>query len=223
MRIGFPLTLGTGDTTSYPFNQLFSESVRVTSKNVLQGDVDAVVIWGGEDISPSIYGQRVSKFTGASDRMSDRDLVEYTLFNAAREAGIPIIGICRGAQLACAASGGTLVQHVDGHAGRPHGMITDDGRRIVVNSLHHQMMYPFNTEHRLIGWSENKLSARYIGEHDEEIEHMHFKSTPEPEVVYFPETRALAIQGHPEFIDDVNSPFIQYTLELTQKLMRGEL
>ena len=223
MRIGYPLTLGTGQPNSFPFNQLFSESVCVTHRNVLNREVDAIVIWGGEDISPSIYNHRVSKFTGASDKMSDRDIVEYGLFQAAVDAGIPIIGVCRGAQLACAASGGSLVQHVSGHAGTPHGVTLADGRNILVNSLHHQMMYPFETEHKLLGWSEKKLSKYYIGQDDVDIDHMHDADTPEPEFVYFPETKALAIQGHPEFMPNTTNDFVQYTLELTQKLMQGEL
>lgn len=219
-RIGYPTTLGTGRETSYPFGQLFDESVEVQPEQVKAGEVDAIVIWGGADISPSIYGHRVSRFTGASENMSYRDLVEHSLVLAALHRGIPIIGVCRGAQLVCAMSGGSLVQHVDGHAGSNHGIITDDGRSIVSNSLHHQMMNPFDVDHRLLAWADGRRSEVYIGQDNVDIPG--FENNPEPEVVYFPKTNALAIQGHPEFMNR-DTQFVAYSLELTTKLLNGEL
>lgn len=223
MRIGYPLTLGTGSTDSYPLNGVFNESIRVTGKDIRAGAVDALVIWGGEDVSPSLYKHRTSARTWADERPSRRDMVEMEVFNAARDVGIPIIGICRGAQLACALSGGSLIQHVSNHGSGDHSVTLDKGGSIKVTSCHHQMMYPFEVEHRMIGVSSNKLSRTYIGQDDEEIEFMHRESTPEPEIVYFPKTRALAIQGHPEFVGDVEHEFIKTTLDLTRKLMNKEL
>ncbi len=220
MKIGYPKTVGTGCSTSYPFGKLFDESRQVSPEDVRAGAVDAIVIWGGEDISPSIYGHRVSRFTGASDHMSYRDLVEHSLALAAMDRGIPIIGICRGAQLMCAISGGSLVQHVQGHAGRDHGITTDDGRSIVTNSLHHQMMFPWETEHKLIAWASESLSDVYVGQDNENITKA--SEEVEPEVVFFPQTNALCIQGHPEFCGEQDE-FVAYSLELATKLMRGQL
>ncbi|MDF3148184.1 gamma-glutamyl-gamma-aminobutyrate hydrolase family protein, partial [Streptomyces sp. T21Q-yed] len=45
-----------------------------------------------------------------------RDAWELALIDAALAAGIPLLGICRGMQLLNVALGGTLVQHIDGHA-----------------------------------------------------------------------------------------------------------
>lgn len=223
MRIGYPRTLGTGSTDSYPFNGVFTESIRVAGKDIRAGAVDALVIWGGEDISPSLYKHRTSSRTWAEDRPSTRDMVEMEVFHAARDVGIPIIGICRGAQLACALSGGSLIQHVNNHTGGNHGVVLDKGGSIKVTSCHHQMMYPFEVEHRMIGVAQTKLSRTYIGQDDEEIEFMHRDSTPEPEIVFFPKTNCLAIQGHPEFVGDMEHEFIKTTLDLTRKLMAKEL
>jgi putative glutamine amidotransferase len=45
----------------------------------------------------------------------DRDVHELALWSRARELRIPVLGICRGAQLISHAYGGTLASHVDGH------------------------------------------------------------------------------------------------------------
>lgn len=228
MRLGYPMTLGTGDKTSYPFDEVFDESIRVTSKEIREGAVDALIVWGGEDVSPSLYKHRVSRRTYADARPSRRDLVEMDVVNAAKEMGIPMIGICRGAQLMCALSGGTLIQHVSNHQGGDHGILMSDGGVVYEGSIsgtscHHQMLFPFEVEHKMLGIAENKLSHTYIGQDDNEIEFMHRDSTPEPEVVYFPQTKALCIQGHPEFVSDRNDKFIRMSVDLARKLMNKEL
>ncbi|WP_146065046.1 gamma-glutamyl-gamma-aminobutyrate hydrolase family protein, partial [Streptomyces sp. SM1] len=48
-----------------------------------------------------------------------RDVWELALIGAALDRGVPLLGICRGMQLLNVALGGTLVQHIDGHAGVP--------------------------------------------------------------------------------------------------------
>src|SRR5438067_2150266 len=81
------------------------------------GKDDGLVIWGGADISPSIYGEPVGPRTGAGHEPSFRDRTEMAAVDAAIKVGIPLIGVCRGAQLMCAMSGGKLVQDVQGHMG----------------------------------------------------------------------------------------------------------
>lgn len=227
LRLGYPLTMGTGSKRGYPFDSIFKQSQQVTGYDIRRGDVDALIIWGGEDVSPSLYKHRTSKRTFADSRPGRRDMVELEVFNAATEMGLPIIGVCRGAQFACALSGGSLIQHVSNHAGRDHGVTFTDrtvkvpsgDSQLFVTSCHHQMMYPFEVEHKMLGVSSEKMSTTYIGQDDKEIEFMHRDSTPEPEFVYFPQTNCLAIQGHPEFVSDLNDEFIQVSLDLTRKLL----
>jgi gamma-glutamyl-gamma-aminobutyrate hydrolase PuuD len=136
------------------------------------------------------------------------------LLERAIEEKIPILGICRGAQLACAAAGGILIQHVDGHA-RSHSIKTSDGKEMVTSSLHHQMMFPWEVEHELIAWASPSRSNNYVGITEEEAKHIPEKDGiyVEPEIVWFPKIKCLAIQGHPEFMDD-KCLFNQYTKEL---------
>ncbi|MFI0774362.1 gamma-glutamyl-gamma-aminobutyrate hydrolase family protein [Streptomyces sp. NPDC021212] len=79
--------------------------------------LDAVVISGGPDVEPVRYGANSDPRTGPPAR--ERDAWELALIEAALSSGVPLLGICRGMQLLNVALGGTLVQHLDGHAGPP--------------------------------------------------------------------------------------------------------
>jgi len=79
--------------------------------------LDALVIAGGPDVEPVRYGADRDPRTGPP--ATARDAWELALIEAALTAGIPLLGICRGMQLLNVAVGGTLVQHVDGHAETP--------------------------------------------------------------------------------------------------------
>ncbi|MET9439624.1 gamma-glutamyl-gamma-aminobutyrate hydrolase family protein [Streptomyces sp. NPDC006610] len=76
--------------------------------------VDGLVIAGGPDVDPSRYGADRDPRTGPP--APARDAWELALIDAALAAGVPLLGICRGMQLLNVARGGTLVQHLDGHA-----------------------------------------------------------------------------------------------------------
>jgi putative glutamine amidotransferase len=76
--------------------------------------VDGLVIGGGDDISPALYGGEIR----AEVRLDPaRDALERRLAEEALERGIPVLGICRGAQMLNVALGGTL--HADAYAAYP--------------------------------------------------------------------------------------------------------
>lgn len=79
--------------------------------------LDGLVIAGGPDVEPVRYGAQRDPRTGPPAR--ERDAWELALIDAALDAGVPLLGICRGMQLLNVALGGTLTQHVDGHAEAP--------------------------------------------------------------------------------------------------------
>ncbi|MEU6253020.1 gamma-glutamyl-gamma-aminobutyrate hydrolase family protein [Streptomyces sp. NPDC047043] len=76
--------------------------------------LDGLVIAGGPDVEPVRYGAEPHPRTGPPARA--RDAWELALIEAALAARVPLLGICRGMQLLNVALGGTLVQHIDGHA-----------------------------------------------------------------------------------------------------------
>jgi putative glutamine amidotransferase len=79
--------------------------------------LDGLVIAGGPDVEPVHYGATPDPRTGPPARA--RDAWELALIQAALTARVPLLGICRGMQLLNVALGGTLTQHIDGHAVTP--------------------------------------------------------------------------------------------------------
>ena len=196
----------------HPFNTFYPEAecVVITQPSELTG-AGILILWGGEDINPKLYNR--PNIRTNSHQVSKRDAMETSLFLAAVAKQMPIIGVCRGAQLACALSGGVLVQDVDGHNVQ-HYIRTSDGRRLLSSSIHHQMMYPWGCEGDLLAWSDPPKSMVYDGLTKEEAGLM----TKEPEIFYFKKTHCLAIQGHPEYME-ASCPFNSYVGELCTTYM----
>lgn len=197
----------------YPFAEmeLFSDYEVIHHADKITDSNSALVVWGGQDISPSLYNKVNCGRTHADDRPSRRDQLEWDLMKGAKEKGVPIIGICRGAQMLCALAGGFLVQDITDHTSA-HNVETNEGLEFHVSSLHHQMMYPFDVEHQMIAWSQRKLSRHYA-DADKMIP---VDEVPiEPEFVYFPKERGIAIQWHPEFmrVDCKANNFVKKYLE----------
>ena len=195
---------------------LFEKTIAFGDISELKDD-GILVLWGGADISPSIYGQKPNKFCHAGAEPSERDLFEIECFDFAVKHKMPIIGVCRGAQLATALSGGSLVQHADNHNCGTHLIETVDEKIIKANSIHHQMMFLKDIEHQLIAWSEKKLSNRYVGEDEQPIE-----MDKEPEIAWIPSTQTLAIQGHPEYLYPTH-PFVEYCGKYVRTLMNKDV
>ena len=125
--------------------------------------LDGIVFCGGGDIDPANWG---APRHPATEVDAVRDASELLLMRAALEAGMPVLGVCRGMQLMAVATGGSLHQHlpdVVGHErhraaagtdplaagagdyGR-HDVVVEEGtlahrlfgRTLTVNSFHHQ-------------------------------------------------------------------------------------
>ncbi|TFD90480.1 gamma-glutamyl-gamma-aminobutyrate hydrolase family protein [Cryobacterium serini] len=78
----------------------------------LTADADALVIVGGEDITPSYYGGTTG-YEGETAHFATADEGQISLVQRALALGTPLLGICRGLQIINVALGGTLVQHID--------------------------------------------------------------------------------------------------------------
>lgn len=79
------------------------------ASRVLDG-VSGLVITGGRDLNPAGYGQAPHAATDQPD--TTRDAWEFALLLEALHRGLPVLGICRGAQVLNVARGGTLHQHL---------------------------------------------------------------------------------------------------------------
>ena len=71
--------------------------------------VDGVLLTGGLDVDPALYGETPHPATEAAP---ERDRFELPLSKAAIERGVPMLAICRGVQVLNVAAGGTLVQDI---------------------------------------------------------------------------------------------------------------
>jgi len=174
-----------------------------TSKETSFEDADVVIFHGGADINPDLYGEAPNKHTNWFS--FDRDYREVELFRACVEHKKLMFGICRGMQLMTALNGGKLIQHISHPGG--HMVHTKDGHSYHVNSLHHQMCNPYDLpkdEYDVLAYAED-LSYTHLGEHDQELtfpDHAYTKDGffMEPEAIWFPKTRSLGVQYHPEMM-----------------------
>lgn len=109
--------------------------------------LDGLVLQGGADICPQSYGEESLRPEWGGDRL--RDAYEMELLHEFIEAGKPVLGICRGAQLINVAFGGTLYQDIPSQLADAQLHLHDDYDRFA-----HQ-----------IEWSpESSLSRLYPGE-----------------------------------------------------------
>ncbi len=159
---------------------------------------DVLVLTGGADINPKIYHSQIIPGTYVSDKRDAEDLLAIGMSDNKIK-----IGICRGAQLLnCVPNNGTLWQDVTGHEYEDH-FVKDylTGEEIKTNSLHHQMMRP--TAYGIVV-AGCKIADRKEGY--EEVWHRN-EALPasldlvDPEVVWYPKTKSLCFQPHPEYHD----------------------
>jgi putative glutamine amidotransferase len=119
--------------------------------------LDGILLAGGDDYDPAAYGEERH---GSCETMDPRRQEnELALAKAARERGIPTLGICLGLQSMNVAAGGTLIQDIASaleteidHASEPsdrhrHEVLVENGTKLAkilgggehnVNSSHHQ-------------------------------------------------------------------------------------
>lgn len=141
--------------------------------------VDLVCLTGGEDVTPSIYGQPNLGSVGCN---LSRDQEEVEVYNHYR-GEVPMVGICRGGQLLNVLNGGKMVQD--------HGLISgvvsawslyeQDGKEHEVLVDHHQGILP------------TKEASGFI--HGPDIpsgEHIAY-------ACFYKDTRSLCFQPHPEW------------------------
>lgn len=195
------------------FKKLFDKTQLMDSRRDIH-KIDCLLLWGGTDVCPALYGEKPNAFNEAGPIPSRRDLLEWTLITEAVARGIPIIGVCRGAQLLCAFDGGTLAQDVGGHQ-HGHEIVTNDGETFFAQANHHQMMLPRKSNTMLASTLLPLHKGHYVGNNDAIINFP--EKFLEPEVVYFPDIKAIGFQPHPEWCPE-DSAFVQWCLSTVKKV-----
>jgi putative glutamine amidotransferase len=134
--------------------------------------LDGLLLSGGADIDPALYGAPEHADTQAL--RPDRDSAEMLLLEAALRRDVPVLAVCRGMQLLNVARGGDLVQHLpDITGGDTHRQtagefaehdvtVTPDsrvgqlvGERGSVRSHHHQGIATVGKGLREVAWAED--------------------------------------------------------------------
>jgi gamma-glutamyl-gamma-aminobutyrate hydrolase PuuD len=154
-------------------------------------DADLVVFTGSShDVDPQLYGERQHNSTVINIAV-DRDNI--TLFGFCKRRGIPMMGVCGGAQIGHVLMGGKLYQDVDGH-NAPHTMWTTKDRMLIekVSSVHHQMCIK-NDEMEILGLS-HAANERWLNDKECVV-----NKSMDVEAFFYRETCFLGFQGHPEY------------------------
>ncbi|MBK5287804.1 MAG: gamma-glutamyl-gamma-aminobutyrate hydrolase family protein [Acidimicrobiia bacterium] len=154
--------------------------------------VDAVVITGGRDVDPGVYGHAPHASLGPTD--PERDRADIAIARAVVERDQPTLAVCRGIQILNVALGGTLDQHVDDHMRLDqynldaHTVTITPGSRLSsivgtellgVNTLHHQVLGELGTNVVAVAHNEHG-----------HVEGIEIDGAP----------NVLGVQWHPEFL-----------------------
>lgn len=168
--------------------------------------LDALILSGGADIDPSLYGEEAQDETQPT-RLA-RDEFEAALARRALERALPVLGVCRGMELLNVVRGGTLEQHLretERHLRTPgrfsdHEVRLEPGSlaaravgsdRLAVRSHHHQGLARLGEGVVPVGWSEPDGVIEAIELADQ--------------------TCALGVLWHPE--EDVESRVVAWLVE----------
>lgn len=136
--------------------------------------IDGLLLTGGGDVSPWLYDAEPAPEVYDVD--SSRDSWELALIRGAEDR-LPVLGVCRGAQLLNVAAGGTLIQHLPDVTDEPHRLRERDQevvhtvdlasdshlaeilghRRVGVNSIHHQAIGQVGAGLRAVAWAPDGI------------------------------------------------------------------
>ncbi len=182
---------------------LISPELQESTLKAIFERLDGVLIPGGGDVNPSFYlTDPQAELVNVDD---ERDRLEIIFAQWAVENDVPILGICRGAQVLNVALGGTLVQDI------PSQLPT---------TLQHDFPRHIPRRHRAhtVNVDENSYLARYLGQSKVNVNSLHHQAIQQPapqvrvvakapdgviEAIEIPERRfAIGVQWHPEDIAD---------------------
>lgn len=175
------------------------DPVLVQDPDQILARVDALILAGGADIDPALYGAAPHPKT-VSGSLRVRDEVETALARRALELDLPLLGICRGMQIINVALGGTLLQHIPDEVGHSEHRRNPGS---FVNSDHDVRLAPGSLAGRAAGEELHAVKSHHhqaVADVGEGLEVTGRSVLDDlPEAIELPERRfALGVQWHPE-------------------------
>lgn len=165
--------------------------------------IDGLLLTGGGDVDPTLYGSRPSKEMYGID--PDRDRFEMALARHAFQRRLPVLAICRGIQILNVALGGSLIEDIPNEIGSDdHAKIGEevfvahqrvrldetcglaslfDSTELAVNSIHHQALRRVADGIHPVAWAEDGVIEAI--ESDD------------------PDWPLIGVQWHPEYLGEV--------------------
>lgn len=183
-------------------------------------EADLIIFSGGADIDPGLYGDKCLAVTSFSSRRDDDC---KRIFDIAQANNIPMFGICRGMQFLHAMAGGTLYQDVKYHAGNNHLItVVETGEEMLSSSLHHQMCRVDNKQMVPLAYASEKGRGdqyTFFAKERDTTSILCSDNHLDLEAAAYPDINAVAVQGHPELLGRDIGRFVEWSLELCNKLL----
>lgn len=190
MEVHVHCPLSSPQSEARGFAEMFA---RASCKKATSPDkADLVVFVGGQDVDPALYGEKPHHRSNFSVQ---RDTDDINMYLYCLTRGIPMVGICRGAQFLNVMNGGKNYQDVDNHFGDHSGFDAKMKTTVErISSVHHQavrsnvaggmeiLMTSAKSRHRILNPTESEVGIK-----------------ADIEAFFYRETCCLGIQGHPEY------------------------
>jgi putative glutamine amidotransferase len=130
-------------------------AVDVSAPLELLDRIDGLMLIGGADLDPAMYG--APRDPATESVYPERDAFEIAMLRGALERELPVLGICRGLQILNVALGGTLLQD----------LVAADG-----SHPHRRVRGTFEGNDHTVSLTAGSLAARAVGDEDH-LAHCH--------------------------------------------------
>jgi putative glutamine amidotransferase len=165
-----------------------------------------LVLTGGADVNPKLYGQTARAETQAAD--DPRDEMECGLVGEALAIDLPVFAICRGMQVLNVQLHGSLQQHLSSTAVHVRRLEGQESRKH--QAVHTITVSPGTLLSRIVGSGELRVNSRHhqaVDELGQGIVPVAFSEDGVVEAIEYPARRfVLGVQWHPEDRIDVSKP-----------------
>ena len=164
------------------------------------GLLDGVLLSGGGDVDPLLFGQEPHREIGSVDRL--RDEMELELTQGALNRDLPIFAICRGIQVLSVAAGGTVYQDIASEMPQPTLRHSQKGAGWYAS--HTIDILPDSHLHKIIGGTMTRVNSFHhqaVREAGEGFTVTAKSKDGVIEAIENPKHRfALGVQYHPEMM-----------------------